>query len=167
MKTLFHQLIDEGLAPREAASVVAEDRDIRKLEAEGLTRSDAQGTVAHRCYTTARFWVYANGGPVKITLAPGCSLSWSSGGACDEGYSYEQYRWENCRDSVTEEFYSSARDCDGRTEHSVEYECTRERLLLGNLPRPDAAPFWDGVRWPDWKIVDSCRRDHAAEAAGY
>ena len=35
----------------------------------------------------ARFWVYVNGGPVKLTLYPGQRLRWGRASSHDEGWS--------------------------------------------------------------------------------
>tara|TARA_B100000745_G_scaffold295501_1_gene239656 strand:- start:1563 stop:1934 length:372 start_codon:yes stop_codon:yes gene_type:complete len=42
---LYEQLREEGLNQEEAMKVVKEEVEIQKLEAKGMTRSDAQGVV--------------------------------------------------------------------------------------------------------------------------
>ena len=45
---LYEQLREEGLSHEEAIKVLKEEVEIRKLEAKGMTRSDAQGIVECR-----------------------------------------------------------------------------------------------------------------------
>ena len=41
----------------------------------------------------ARFWQWINGGPVKITLRPGQTITHYVGGSTDEGYERTWHKW--------------------------------------------------------------------------
>lgn len=126
--------------------------------------------------TNARFWVYVNGGPVKITLRPGQQLSWSCGGPTDEGWSRESETWGyDCEDHVGEVFRQwchDGRDCDGRLTREGEDVCDLADLRRewpGGLDDMSQAERdgWRDVRWPAWRKAKSCQYDEYAEAAGY
>ena len=121
----------------------------------------------------ARFWVYVNDGPVKLTLRPGQSLEHSEGGPCEEGYSYEYTKWEYADDEpvVYREWATDSRDCDGRHGNGGEQVCHVDRLLEGGTPgmmEGDDEETWAGVVWPDWqKHRDHSVYDQYAQMAGY
>lgn len=47
------------------------------------------------CEPNARFWVFASGlAPVRLTLAPGETLTHAHGGPTEEGYHHEQDVWQ-------------------------------------------------------------------------
>lgn len=122
----------------------------------------------------ARFWVYANEGPVKLTLRPGQSLSHHTGGRADEGWSYEGTTWEYPADEpvVCRKWAVEALDCDGRHGHWGEDVCHLSRLQSGAEPyfneedRQDRQT-WEGVIWPAWESENRGQRDQYAEIAGY
>jgi hypothetical protein len=122
----------------------------------------------------ARFWVYINGGPVKLTLKPGQALSWSRGGRTEEGWSRESESWEwdgeDWPGVLRHAWLSEGRDCDGYLSHDGEDICRRAGLRSGDFPCLDYCEnpaAWDGVRWPAWEKVRSWQRDEYAELAGY
>ena len=127
----------------------------------------------------ARFWIYVNGGPVKITLRPGQSITHESGGPCDEGWSYESETWtletdRNNTPIVARAWCTESQDCDGRHGNSGNDHCERLRLKSGGDPyyteleSHDDPTTWDGVIWPDWQEVSRGPvYDQYAQAAGY
>lgn len=117
----------------------------------------------------ARFWIYMNGGPVKITLKPDQTLEHFQGGRCEEGWSSETTSWEYEDGVVRQERCSDGRDCDGRLTTYGEIVCPLDSLSAGNVPYTDGdePTTWAGVIWPDWQKESSYQRDEYAEAAGY
>ncbi len=106
----------------------------------------------------ARFWVYYNGGFVKLTLTPNQSVSLQSGGATDEGFSCSAETWTHCGDYVEWSLAQWGRDCDGRHEWGADYECDIMAL----------SSYGDNVvPLPDWKKEGSGQRDYTAESMGY
>jgi hypothetical protein len=106
----------------------------------------------------ARFWTY-NNGAVRIKLNAGQTLRHSHGGPTDEGYHWEANRYSFDGQTVTLEWHSDSRDCDGQMSQGGETVCPIRDLSAGYQD--------DGIAFPAWKHVDEYQRDHAAEAAGY
>lgn len=130
----------------------------------------------------ARFWVYVNGGPVKLTLKPGQSLTHETGGPCDEGWSHEITEWTHetidYADSetpvVTRNWSTESQDCDGRHGSSGTDSCWLGELRRGSEPYYTALESWedpttwDGVIWPDWtEVRHNGVYDQFAQMAGY
>ena len=127
----------------------------------------------------ARFWVYVNGGPVKLTLRPGEVLEHYQCWTTDEGWSSEYCRWGwDCEDEdhggeLFREWESCGRDCDGRLDRSGVDVCDMEDMQrewpggLDDMSDEERAA-WRGVRWPRWR---ECKPvavyDEFAAAAGY
>ena len=104
----------------------------------------------------ARFWTWWNGDWVKLTLRPGEVVLLYESHETDEGYSFQEERFEHDGDSLIRESASGGRDCDGPiTYHSV-CECR-----LSNLPQA-AEP-----ECPPWARLNAWQRDTYAEMAGY
>ncbi len=122
-----------------------------------------------------RFWVLGpSAEPVKITLRPGQTLSYSAGGPCEEGYSHETITWYYPEDVVSpyviRESTAATRDCDGRLDTADEYMATISQLAAHKpyWPTEESEPdSWKGVRFPDWIRFKASQRDHSAEAMGY
>jgi hypothetical protein len=121
----------------------------------------------------ARFWVYINGGPVKLTLKPGQKLEWSEAHMTDEGWRSEYHSWEHGGDFVWSSMNCLELDCDGRLDRYGDWSCPLENLKSGHVVTP-----WDGasreevecyadVVYPEWQKESASQRDYAAEAAGY
>ena len=106
----------------------------------------------------ARFWVYLNGGPVKLTLRPGQRRSWCTFRWTDEGWDSEWITWEHQGDRVQRCWESDGTDCDGRLRQGGE-----SYVLLTELKGRE----FEGLAWPIWRAADRWQRDYAAEAAGY
>jgi hypothetical protein len=109
----------------------------------------------------ARFWTDHRGGIVKIKIADGQTLSHSFGGPTDEGYSWSGVTYSFDGRTVTCEWATDSRDCDGRMQHHGVAHCDVERLSQGYCDT-DA-----GVIFPAWEHDEQGQRDHSAEAAGY
>ncbi len=107
----------------------------------------------------ARLWVFVHGGPVKITLRPGQSLSSYACSQHEEGWSDEYQEWHFTRGLVERTTSEDGTDCDGR--HSSHSTSTCEVASLR------AGPMVEGVVYPDWAPVCDGQRDYRAEAAGY
>lgn len=121
----------------------------------------------------ARFWVYINGGPVKLTLKPGQRLEWSEAHTTDEGWSSESHTWEYEDNFVIEHIEHDGCDCDGRLTRVSSWLCNVELLTSGQQPfwtdelSASERELWDEVVYPLWERVSSSQRDYAAEAMGY
>lgn len=114
----------------------------------------------------ARFWTFINGGPVKLTLRPGQSLSHSRFAHTDEGWSRESYTWTHHGDRIESAWCEDGRDCDG--------QLTRRGTGFAQLDKLGENPAWPpddpnmaGVLWPEWEDVETSQRDEFAELAGY
>jgi len=114
----------------------------------------------------ARFWVWANGGPVKLTLRPGQVLRHAEGGPNEEGYSIQRTTWELAPDEpvVYRDWSSEARDCDGVCNIHGSDSCP-----IGNLNDNEAAYEWTGkLAFPNWGEREATEvYDQYAQAAGY
>lgn len=115
----------------------------------------------------ARFWVWVNGGWVRLSLLPGECLSWRSFRYTDEGWSEVFNTWHHHFRAVRWEWSESALDCDGRIDRGGEMVCP-----IGQLSDRDVYSLCDadenrGILAPEWEPVERYQRDHAAEAAGY
>lgn len=108
----------------------------------------------------ARFWTLVNGSPVKLTLAPDQTLQHTSGGATDEGYSWECAAWSFDGQTITHSYHQKACDCDGPIEHWSAMHCELAKLHTGF---DEGA----GIRYPSWEQGEHSQRDHNAERAGY
>jgi hypothetical protein len=107
----------------------------------------------------ARFWVYLNRGPAKITLAPGQSLTWSQASQTEEGWSARSETWEYDGETVSRVSVEDARDCDGRLTHTTQLKAGPADLRAG--------PKHAGVTCPTWTRVKARVFDEFAQAAGY
>jgi hypothetical protein len=117
-------------------------------------------------YQNARFWVYLNGGPVKITLRPYDSLSWGAVRSTDEGWEREGHAWSHLGDRVHDGATWEGQDCDGRLGRYWEgFALLDELHHLPGYPEDD--PNMTGVSYPNWQ-QEQCRQwDQYAEMAGY
>lgn len=120
--------------------------------------------------TNARFWTWTNGGPVKLTLRPGQSLTWHTHGPTDEGWSSETTTWayDTDRLMVCQRWETAGTDCDGYLQRGGADMCPIHALADGN----GCTDIVDGreVTYPAWDDDPDGRawqRDHYAEAMGY
>jgi hypothetical protein len=116
-----------------------------------------------------RFWVWINGGWVRLTLRPGQTLEHCKHCRTDEGWSAEWTRWTHDWDQVVRESVSDGRDCDGRlTEDWMDF-CPFERLDQLEYSHW-ASDCHNGVpiRSPAWEEYGPGRvYDEYAQAANY
>ena len=117
---------------------------------------------------SARFWVWANGGWVKLSLQDGETLSHDVGYPTDEGYHRESTTWAVRYGHVMRIHETEGRDCDGRHSSHTEHRC-RIALLADMVSRREQDNDGEEVRIPRWeRIGRRCHvRDYTAEAAGY
>lgn len=111
----------------------------------------------------ARFWIRWNRDWVKLTLAPGQTITLRDGGPTDEGWSYTAHTYTRASEDLADVECSithEASDCDGRTSDYRDYVCAFE-----NLKANDAAD--DAPPRPEWDLASHRCRDQFAEAAGY
>jgi hypothetical protein len=112
----------------------------------------------------ARFWTYANGGWIKLTLRPGDTLAHCTGGPTEEGWERRSETYEFDGRHVRREILSEGRDCDGYLSRFVSQECPLARLAAVEV-EPDYAP--PGGFRPDWVDADAEVYDEQAVLAGY
>lgn len=117
---------------------------------------------AHTSPPNARFWHYGPHGPVKLTLRPGQSLTHSTGGRTDEGWSRSSMQWTHEGDAVLLEWCDDGSDCDGRLTQTGGGRCA-----LGRLASGESDPEAPEVIYPAWQTGVASVRDYSAEAAGY
>lgn len=108
----------------------------------------------------ARFWVWANGGQVRITLRPGQSLSWGRSWEHDEGWSSENTTWSHQGNRIERLHATDGTDCDGRMSTQTRSLCPMDKLSAWHAEK-DREPY------PTWERVASYQRDYSAERAGY
>lgn len=108
----------------------------------------------------ARFWIYWNGN-VKITLAPGETITLSGGGRTDEGYQFhsETYSFDGYEIECSLERHG--RDCDGPFESQSVCTTTMEQLTsVQGICDPT-------IYYPQWERANYRQRDTYAEMMGY
>lgn len=111
----------------------------------------------------ARFWVWVNGGNVKLTLKPGQRLVHNEGGPDEEGYSYTQEAWKHEGRYVTRCWTMQAKDCDGRIDRF-----DRSRYKVADMITDYAYKESSDIQHrPEWENTGGSQRDYSAEAAGY
>lgn len=126
--------------------------------------------------TNARFWIFHNGGYVKLVLCPGNSLHCHRSGWNGEGMSWEEDTWTHEGDCIRNDWGRGGMDCDGCHRETGTCYCRLDRLA--SHPRwtgdDDAVP--KGLRDPSppshiaaWERDESSVRiyDQFAQAAGY
>lgn len=114
----------------------------------------------------ARFWTWENNGWVKITLAPGKSLTFRSYSRDEEGYSSESTRWTHEGTHVRMEWGMRGRDCDGGISRGGTLDCQLS-MLAAKPAYDDGTEGFRPVGIPEWEEVDRHQRDEQAELAGY
>jgi hypothetical protein len=112
----------------------------------------------------ARFWVWHNGGWVKLTMRPGQSIVLTSGGLNDEGYSYSRERFTFNGLTVVVEGVTHARDCDGRMDSYSEHYCGVDDL---KAMEAEVDEYGERPARPHWELGSCFQRDEQAELAGY
>lgn len=107
----------------------------------------------------ARFWVFINDSPVKLTLRPGQTLRWCHSSPTEEGWSAEGYTYHHEGDRVTLEHVTDGRDCDGRLRQIYVDFVSLDDLAAGNV--------FEGIAYPKWESVEGSVYDEYAQAANY
>ena len=104
----------------------------------------------------------------QVSLSDGERVTTAQGGRTDEGYHWRYVTFSYRDGVVTMIVTTDSRDCDGRYDTYHEFECHRMHLRTQPLNAPEYFIKSDrDALMPDWIDVDSCQRDHTAEAAGY
>jgi hypothetical protein len=107
-----------------------------------------------------RFWIYQNNGAVLIKMKKGQSLAHFYSMRTDEGYNSGGNEWIFDGRTLTNNWWTDGRDCDGRISSSGECYCEADLLKSGYS---DEA----GIKYPRWRQGPSCQRDYQAELANY
>lgn len=115
----------------------------------------------------ARFWVWHNGGWVRLSMVEGDVLETSTGDDTDEGYQCESVVWTHEGDVIRQEYTSWGRDCDGRHEYSCTMIAKIDQLAARDLETDEESTEFAGIFLPIWEKESSGQRDYAAEAMGY
>lgn len=113
---------------------------------------------------TARFWVYANSGWVRLALRDGDEISHCEHESHEEGFSTEWNTWERDGSAIVNTWSTADRCCDGNFSRDGAHESSTRELeahaseeICGEM-----APAR-----PVWTQLNSRQRDYSAEAAGY
>ena len=109
---------------------------------------------------TARFWVIANGSPVKISLPPGDALGHSTFERTDEGWRSTYFEYEYEDGEVTSTTMKRERDCDGLFDGTYACRCPADEL-------DGCESDFADIRLPRWREGNTTQRDHVAESRGY
>lgn len=132
----------------------------------------------------ARFWIWHNDGWVKLTLTPGESARFGTGGSHEEGYHCEDWCYEYDAEGQSVVCHSVAwgRDCDGPYRRFAKSYCPltelKSRSMFEECGRLFWCPFYEmdlvmpsssdyGIYCPEWRKESSFQRDYYAEAMGY
>ncbi len=124
----------------------------------------------------ARFWIHYNDDWAKITLKPGQTIKFYSGGPTDEGVSHasETYEYDDHEDVVIAQFTYWGRDCDGGYQWNSDYYAR-----VSELKAVDEEPLYERTnfrgeevnitlpRRPRWMQKHEWQRDQYAEQMGY
>lgn len=108
-----------------------------------------------------RLHEYINNGEVVITLKPGKTLTYYSGGPHEEGYSRSEEEWEydDVEDIIIYQHWTQSRDCDGRLDHYTKMALRVEDVVPHTCPAE--------LPWRYISGISGCQRDYNAEAMGY
>ena len=106
----------------------------------------------------ARFWVWINDSPVKLTMIPGQAFSWFRRCPTEEGWSSELHTYEFDGSAVSRVLVYDGRDCDGRLTRSYRDVASVDSLMMINV---------DCIYYPLWEDGTSEVYDEYAQAANY
>lgn len=115
----------------------------------------------------ARFWVWHNNGWVKLTLTPGQSVSFHTGGETEEGWSHEHSVYTHTGEEVESSHGTEGCDCDGRHSWSSESYCHLDDLKARDAYECNPIDENKGIMAPEWTRGSSRQYDQFAEMAGY
>ena len=108
----------------------------------------------------ARFWIYWNGGIVRIALRRGETVSLFAAHKHEEGFSSTEETYRLSGDSVSREIYTNSRDCDGPHSEHVREVCRLDRLA-------EVYNEYVRISYPAWETKRARQRDDYAERMGY
>lgn len=108
----------------------------------------------------ARFWIWWNGGFVKLTLRPDECREIISGGRTEEGWSRTIESFCYCDGIVTSIVYDDGSDCDGRHSSTTEWHCPLAELRSRET-------LHGGPLMPAWKRGAAEQFDQFAESMNY
>jgi hypothetical protein len=116
-----------------------------------------------------RFWVWVNGGWVRLSLRQGQTLRHATFRDTDEGWASEANVWHAPADGpgVLWECHGAGRDCDGRVDRFSAVYCPADSLAGRDMFAVMDSSENRGIYSPEWECVGASQRDCAAEAMGY
>lgn len=126
----------------------------------------------------ARFWLYWNRSFVRLTLKPGETMSFHTGGYHDEGWWRDAETFEYRDGIVYRSVARDSTDCDGRHGSYRDLECPVDKLKavkpcgwLGNIYQgwelKQKVAGQEGVMLPDWEEESAREYDQFAEMMNY
>jgi hypothetical protein len=124
----------------------------------------------------ARFWIFVNLDWVKVTLTPGQRITFSNGGATDEGYGFsaESYEYDEFENVIECDRLDWGRDCDGSYSSNRIYFCPVDRLHIrpseckeGYNTSKRLCGLYNRPATPLWSKTLATQYDESAERAGY
>jgi hypothetical protein len=128
------------------------------LDTIGIHREDLQvENIPH-----AVFWTWENDRWLGVHLKYGESITFSTGGTHDEGWTQNGTTYTHDGDVVRLQWWDSGVDCDGRLDRAGESVCALDQLQ-SREPIDRDLP----MRFPEWVSIDEYQRDHSAERMGY
>lgn len=110
---------------------------------------------------TIRFWHFSpSGEDVLIKIRKGQTLHHHYATQTDEGWHSETNVWHFDGRTLTSEWITDGRDCDGRLQQFGESFCSADNIRAGYVAD-------DGTVYPKWEQGESSQRDYSAEAMNY
>lgn len=119
---------------------------------------------AHGSPVNARFWVWENGGNVRLSLRDGQELRFSTYTETDEGYHLASIRWYREGDVIYREWLDTGKDCDGTHADGGHQECPISIHMTGEV---HAHTDGTTTHYPRWDELDTWTYDQFAEMANY
>lgn len=123
-------------------------------------------SLPHRFPRHIRIWIWFKGGPVRISLKDGQSVTFGYCEPHEEGFSGESVTISRHGFELTRDWSNFGRDCDGPLSH--------DGVQTWNAATGEYRPWpWDvadtgDIRFPKWEEYEPTRvTDAFAEAMGY
>jgi len=110
-----------------------------------------------------RFWIFPRSTPVKLTLRPGQTLTYSECHRTEEGFSgtSERLTYDAEQGLVFSEWVTEGRDCDGYLSHSGTKCFKVENASAGHVDE-------EGISYPQWDDYEPTRvYDQYAQMMNY
>ena len=108
----------------------------------------------------ARFWLWWNHSPVKLTMKPDQRIEFSRWESTDEGWSAEAESFSFDGFIVERESVNDGKDCDGRLTQTTMTICHLDQLKAGYEENEE-------IQFANWDKVRFWQRDQFAELANY